>query len=176
MKIFQRKLLALGFLLAFACMTSAEESDSESISFSFDDQHKNSMNLKPEFKKPIIVTVADKKGSEELLAWIEPLTREFGDTVNFFPIADLRKVPGALKGMIRRSFRKQFEYNVAMDWKGVAVEQLSTKPNTANLILLNKKGHVVMTMHGEATAENIIIMIQAIRAQLDTTKSTPLAK
>lgn len=142
------------------------DSSTNTISFSFNDQYTEPMVLKPEFPKPMIVTVADKDGSDQLIEWIEPLTKEFGKTVSFFPIADLRAVPGLLKGMVRRSFKKRFEYDIAMDWDGVAVKQLSTKAGHANLILLNRQGKIVTSVHGPVSEENLSTMVKAIRTEL----------
>jgi hypothetical protein len=125
------------------------------------------MVLKPEFAQPMIVAVADREGAEQLEAWIRPLKQEFGDRVDFFAIADVRPVPGPLQGMIRRSFRKRFSYRVAMDWKGVAVERLSAKPEVANLILLNRSGLIVTTVRGEAAGDNLALMTRAIRQELE---------
>ncbi len=137
------------------------------VSFDLNDQFDNKMTLKPEFSQPVIVTVADKKGYEQLPDWIAALKKEFGSSIQFFAVADLRAVPGWLKGTVRRGFRKKIAHGVAMDWDGAAAAQMNITGDEANLLMLDKEGRVSFSIHGEASDENQATLKNAIRKAIN---------
>jgi hypothetical protein len=132
------------------------------VSFALKDQFNNTMTLTPKFEGPVLVTVADKNGAGQLPGWISPLNKEFKESIRFFAVADLRAVPGLLRGMIRRAFKKEFDYGIAMDWDGTAAKQLNITADEANLFVLDEVGHVAFSVHGEATEQNMAALKDAL--------------
>ena len=159
------------WLANVASPRAGEPINREPVSFELTDQFNQGMTLTPPFSKPVIVTVADRKGAEQLHDWIAPLKEEFGDTIQFFAVADLRPVPGVMKGMIRRAFRKQFDYGVAMDWNGAAAGQVTLAADEANLLVLDSEGRVTFSIHGEATKNNLARLMDATRTAFKNNNS-----
>ncbi|GEM_PF-2202857 len=160
-------------LLVFigARLAPAENSEAAGpVSFALKDQFNNAMTLAPKFEQPVLVTVADKKGAGQLPGWISPLSKEFKGSVRFFAVADLRAVPGLLRGMVRRAFKKEYEYGIAMDWDGTAAEQLKITADEANLFLLDEAGHLVFSVHGEATEQNLVALKDALHNLIEDGK------
>lgn len=155
-------------------LMSGQTEKKEPIRFELEDQFNRGMLLKPAFTKRLVVTVADEKGYEQLPDWIASLKKEFGDSVQFFAVADLRAVPGWLKGMVRRGFRKKIAHGVAMDWDGAAANQMDIIPDQANLLLLDQDGRVSFSIHGEATEENLSKLKDAIQTAIRKNPSLPI--
>ena len=159
-------LLNVGNFFSLAGSTDQDEP----VSFALKDQFNKEMKLEPVFTKPIVVTVADRIGAEQLPDWIPPLSKEFGESIQFFAVADLRSVPRLMKGMVRRGFKKQFDYGVAMDWDGAAADQMNITADQANLLVLDTNGKMTFSIHGAATEENLAKLKREVRATVEAGK------
>ena len=147
--------------------------DHEPVKFSFKDQFDNDLALQPPFDKPVVVTIADKRGAEQLDAWVQPLKREFGERIRFFAIADVRGVPGPLQGLVRRGFKKDYAHPVALDWQGQAAARLTLKKDEPNLVLLDRDGKLRITLNGPAREEPVQRLMREINALLDASLTSP---
>lgn len=171
-----RRFIHIGCLVFLFSMGRAENvSTNQVVHFELTDQFNEAMTLKPPFEKPVIVTIADKQGSSELEEWIRPIQGEFGDDIEFFAVADLRSVPGLLRGMVRRGFKKEFTHPIALDWKGAAADQLSIAEDHANLFLLDRQGRLRLSVTGKAGEEQLAVVETATRELLNPT-ATPSAE
>jgi hypothetical protein len=56
------------------------------------------------------MTVADRKGSEQLEPWITKLSHRYGKQIDIDGVADVSMVPGPLREVIREMFRKRLAY------------------------------------------------------------------
>lgn len=102
-----------------------------------------------------ILTIADKKGSEQIAGWVAPLKQRFGPRIDIRGMADVSGVPGALRGMVRKKFQKLQAYPVMMDWSGVAVKAFTSMPGKANILVLDGRGQILQRTSGEATVPAI---------------------
>lgn len=119
-----------------------------------------------------LIFVADKKGSEQLDAWIQPAHDEHGKTVTIFGVADLRRAPALLRPFIRRSFVKEVSYPVLLDWTGMVVTNFHPVPDVANVYLLQTNGTVVTNWAGAVTQQHLAELTRLIRAN----QSRPVEK
>jgi hypothetical protein len=140
--------------------------DHKPVEFSFKDQFDNDLVLKPPFDKPVVVTIADQRGAEQLDAWVQPLKREFGDRIRFFAIADVQGVPGPLRGLVRRGFKKDYRHPVALDWRGQTAARLTVKADIPNLVLLDHGGRPRTSVSGPAGEEPVQRLLRELKALL----------
>lgn len=110
-----------------------------------------------------LLTIADRKGSEQVAGWIAPLRHRFGTRIDIRGLADVSSVPRPLRGTIRTKFQKFQTYPVMMDWSGKAVKAFTYVPDKANLLVLDEHGHILKRISGEANPEGI----EALSAVID---------
>jgi hypothetical protein len=100
--------------------------------------------------QPTLLTIANKKGSEQIAGWVAPVMQRFGDRVNVCGIADVSSVPVPLRGMVRKAFQRSQTYPVLMDWSGAVVKQFGYAPGEAEILLLDRDGRILQRHRGEA--------------------------
>ena len=163
----------LGYAAAFAVVMAfgfgaigfdarAEESDAppnpspERVpSFQLRDQFNNEHRVEFPRDRPTVLALADRKGSDQLEGWLEPLGDEFGETVHFDGVADVRGVPSLLRWGVRQIFRRGTKEPVMLDWEDAVCTSLAFEKEVANVLVLDQKGHIVLRVHGEANAEEL---------------------
>lgn len=155
------------FCLVFGVHANDNPHDEpEPVSVSLFDQHDRPFKFSSPPAKPTVITIADRGGVSQLPGWIEPLQREFGDRIAFLPIADVGGVPGPLRGLIRRTFVKDADYPIGLDWSGETIAQFGPVDGEANIILLDPTGRIGTSMHGAAVAAQLDQLRALIREQL----------
>ena len=102
-----------------------------------------------------LLTIADKKGSEQIAGWVAPLKQRFGKRIDIRGLADVSTVPPPLRGMVRRKFQKFQTYPVMMDWSGEAVKAFTYVPNKANVLVLDYHGQILKRISGEASPKAV---------------------
>ncbi len=161
----------VSFIVALVVTASAgrllaDGSTNRVVSFALKDQFNNEMILKPPFAKPVLVTIADRDGAEELDSWIQPLKQDFSGQIQFFAVADLRSVPAPLRGLVRRGFRKDYALPVALDWRGEAADQVTLRKDHANLLLLDAQGRELLSLSGVATEPKLAQLRSRVREMI----------
>jgi hypothetical protein len=117
-----------------------------------------------------LLTIANKKGSEQIAGWIAPVMQRFGGRIDVCGIADLSSVPGPLRGMVRKAFQRSQSYPVLMDWSGDVVKQFGYAPGEAEIYLLDRDGRILHRHRGEINpraAEGVFGKIEQALANLD---------
>ena len=109
-----------------------------------------------------LLTIADKKGSEQIAGWITPLKQRFGKRIDIRGLADVSTVPRLLRGMIRMKFQKSQTYPVMMDWSGEAVKAFTYVPDKANVLVLDERGQILKRISGEANPKAVQDLCAAI--------------
>ena len=109
-----------------------------------------------------LLTIADKKGSEQIASWVAPLKQRFGKRIDIRGLADVSTVPRPLRGMIRRKFQKFQTYPVMMDWSGEAVKAFTYVPDKANVLVLDGRGQILQRISGEANPKAVQDLCAAI--------------
>ena len=102
-----------------------------------------------------LLTIADKKGSEQIAGWVAPLKQRFGKRIDIRGLADVSTVPRPLRGMVRTRFRKSQTYPVMMDWSGEALKAFTYVPDKANVLVLDGHGQILKRVSGEASPEAV---------------------
>jgi len=123
------------------------------------------IELPDQFEKPqklsfpntnlTVLTIADRKGSEQIAGWVEPVAKRFGTRVDVLGIADVSAVPRLLRGTVRSAFRKEQTHPVMMDWSGGVVTKFSPKADVTTLLLIDGQGKIVRRYEGAAKAAEV---------------------
>jgi hypothetical protein len=140
-------LLAILFLRTTAFAAPVEKL----ADFALTDQESKLRSYRFPKAKVTVMTVADKKGSEQLASWIQPIRDRYETRIDIDGVADMSSVPGVLQGVIRNSFRKKLAYSVMLDWEGSVVKQFAYKKGVANIYLIDCAGRIVKQMTGPAS-------------------------
>jgi Glycosyl transferase family 2 len=98
--------------------------------------------------QPMVLIIADRKGSEQIRAWVAALKARYGGRMELTGVADLGGAPGWVQGMIRKSFRKKYSYPILLDWSGQLPVALHCQKDMANVFLFNPAGRVLATERG----------------------------
>jgi hypothetical protein len=122
-----------------------------------------------------LLLIADRKGSEQVSGWVAPLKQRFGRRIDIRGLADVSAVPRLLRGMIRMKFQKAQTYPVMMDWSGAAVKAFTYVPDRANVILMDRRGHILKRLSGEVSPGAVRDLGDAIDGALAGRSDPPLA-
>ena len=134
--------------------------------FTIEDQHAKKWRSGDYVGKNVLYVLSDRSGYEYSENWTEPLVKKFGDRLTFVPVADVRSVPGFLKGLIRSKFEDEFKYPILMDWDGILIEAFSMVEDVPNLVLTNESGVVVYSTHGKGTVQQVNQLARQIEVHL----------
>jgi hypothetical protein len=117
-----------------------------------------------------LLTIANKKGSEQIAGWVAPVMQRFGGRIDVCGIADVSNVPGPLRGMVRKAFQRSQSYPVLMDWTGDVVKQFGYAPGEAEIYVLDRDGRILQRHRGEINpraAEGVFDEIEQALANPD---------
>ena len=109
-----------------------------------------------------LLTIADKKGSDQIAGWVAPLKQRFGKRIDIRGLADVSTVPRPLRGMVQRKFQKLQTYPVMLDWSGGAVKAFTYVPDRANVLVLDEQGQILKRLSGEANPKAVQDLCAAI--------------
>lgn len=114
-----------------------------------------------------LLTIADKKGSEQIAGWITPLRRRFGTNIDIRGIADVSKVPRPLQALVRTRFQGLLSYPVMMDWSGEAVGAFGCVPGQANVLVLDQGGKIIKRLSGKASNKAVEDLSETVERALN---------
>jgi len=123
-----------------------------------------------------VLTIADRKGSEQIAGWIEPVAKRFGPQVDVRGIADVSAVPRLLRGTVRSAFRKEQSHPVMMDWSGAVVKKFSPKADVTTLLLIDGQGKILHRFEGAAKAADTQELCKLIEQLLPPKEAKAIAK
>jgi hypothetical protein len=103
----------------------------------------------------IFLTIADRKGSEQIAGWITALKARPEMPVDICGLADVGGVPGFLRGRIRKRFQETILYPVMMDWSGKVCAQFKYVPDQANVFIIDRNGSLVGHFSGKTNAASL---------------------
>lgn len=109
-------------------------------------------------EKPLLLLVGDRRGSEEVDAWIDPLKARWGSGAEIAGIADVSGAPRFLRSRIQEGIRKQRPRPLMLDFEGRVTDPLHCMPKTANLLVVDARGRTLLHLTGkpdEAKLERI---------------------
>ena len=116
-----------------------------------------------------LLTIADRKGSEQIDGWISLLKPRYGDRINLRGIADVGGAPSLVHGMIRKKFQETRKYPVMLDWSGQISTQLGYKKNVANILIIGCDGSILGRISGAATDSNRAAVLEIVDKSLAMT-------
>lgn len=132
--------------------------------FSLEDQFGQKWSIEFPAADKQVVFVADRIGSRQIEDWIRPLYGEFDDgCIVIVGVADVSNVPAFFQNRVRNRFRNEMEYPVMLDWNGDISAAFNYKPAQTNVYILDRNGQVISHQSGEATKENLEILITRLR-------------
>lgn len=123
----------------------------------------------------IVLTIADRKGSEDVDGWIAALKPLYAGRVDFRGLADLAGVPGLFQPKLRRKFQETRKYPVMMDWSGAACVQFGYRRGVANILVIDRDGLIRTRIYGGATQATVASARVALDAALSSADAKPPA-
>ena len=149
------KSLALSIALLLTAISPRAGETTRVSKIELEDQHEKRHAISFPATAPVFLAVADRAASEPMKVWTSRCKQEFGTNVVYIGIADVRKVPGFLRGFIRGKFQKAYPHPVLMDWSGKVSERLQAHEGVPNVFVLSKSGEVLVAEHGNFSAEKM---------------------
>lgn len=136
--------------------------------FTLRDQFDTNHEFKFPSTKPIVLAVADKKGSDEIEAWAHPLAVRFGDRITIPGLADVSAVPRPLRGYVQSRFKKAITHPVMLDWDGDIASRFKYTKGQANVYLIAPDGRILHRVSGKATEAKLKLLSDEIETVLKT--------
>ena len=109
-----------------------------------------------------LLTIADKKGSEQIAGWVTPLKQRFGKRIDIRGLADVSTVPRPFRGMVRKNFQRLQTHPVMLDWSGEVVKAFTYMPDNANVLVLDARGQILKRISGEVNPKAVQDLCAAI--------------
>jgi hypothetical protein len=146
-------------MMLISCFASEGDKETAEVrrvhSFTLSDQFKKKHTQAFPGRRVIVLALADHKGSEQLEDWISPFYKRYGEQIDIYGVANLKGVPGFMKPLLRKLFRKGLDYPVMMDWSGEVCKALSYDAGRANILILCPKGGIRYRINGEVTEKDL---------------------
>ena len=117
----------------------------------------------------VILIGSGRQGSKYNMQWGSQLGRRLQENglqenVIFIAHADLRGVPGFLKGFVKSKFPQDPQKWALMDWDGVLARAYQYNPETSNILVFDRSGVLVEHKTGlEPAKSNINALYQIIK-------------
>jgi hypothetical protein len=166
----------LAMVFAFAPGGARAEELKACAPFTLTDQYRKTNTVSFPRAKPLVLLVADKEGSAQINPWIAALKERFGGRVDYAGVADVRTVPGLLRGRVRSGFEAKFTHPVLLDWTGAVYDQLGGVRARTTLIAVDTNGAIHGRFSGGVTAESLAAVgaavEQCLRAKAPTAAAT----
>lgn len=138
--------------------------------YSLEDQFERRWKHSDFAGQTVVYVISDRDGYSYSANWTTPLIKEYGKRVKFVPIADVRGVPGFLKGYIRGRFRGEFKYPVLLDWEGTIATAVQFTAGYPNLMIVDANRSILYKTAGSGTAAQLLIFRTQLNAILDKAK------
>jgi hypothetical protein len=118
-------------------------------------------------ERVVVVIAAGRKGREHTAAWGDVVRARLSDwlradEVAVVPVADLRGVPGFLKGRIRGRFPEEPQRWVLMDWGGRFAEAYELDEESVSLLLFASDGALVTRMSAREVNDALVAHLSGV--------------
>ena len=111
---------------------------------------------------PVILILADRRGSSHSELWGTELEAEFermSIPVHFLAVADLTGSPYVLRPLIRGHIRRKHPTSVLLDWKGLFKNNFNTEDEVANLYVFDAQHELVYSAHETSVQAHKVVQI-----------------
>lgn len=168
----------LGLLLATTCPRAAGAAESDSAaslplaspprleSFTLSDQFERAHTVAFPRERPLLLTVADRKGAAQVNGWVGPVRERLRARLDQVGVAEVSQVPGFLRGRVRAGFRKEYEHPILLDWQGTLCRVVLAERGQATVLLVSRSGEVVFRATGAVTPEALERLCRAVEKLL----------
>lgn len=179
MKVF---LLTLIACLTTLCQSIAGEASRipthAPVSLELRDQYDAPQCLAFPATNVVVLTIADKKGSEQIDGWLAALKSRYAGRIELRGLAEVGSVPWLLRGKVRKKFQETRTHPVMMDWSGRVCAQFGYQPGVANVLVIARDGSILARVAGparESALKEVFSAIDAtvVKAASVQTNSTP---
>lgn len=124
-------------------------------SFELTDQFGNTNRVEFPRSRPLLLLIGDRRGSEEVDAWIDPLKQRWGDLADLAGIADVSAAPRFIRGRILEGIRRQRPRPLMLDFEGKVTAPLQCTAKTANLLVVARDGRLLARLTGKPDATKL---------------------
>lgn len=156
------------FILILFPLFIAAQSD-QLVEFKINDQF-DRLHTHEEIQDTVVVLIGSgRPGSKYNMKWGHQLGVKLQknglfEGVIFVAHADLRGVPGFLRGFVKSKFPQEEEKWVLLDWDGVLARSYDYDSKTSNILIFNQKGSLVQHKTGlEPTEAEIDTLFQTVK-------------
>ena len=138
------------------------------LSFHLEDQFGKLHDPSELAGRVVVVLGADRAGHALASSWGPALLRALdergvAERVRGYAVADLRGVPSALRGIVRRVLPGERELTVLLDWAGELAGRYDFASGRCNVLVADRGGAVVMrSAEGEPDAGRVAAVADAI--------------
>lgn len=116
--------------------------------FTLSDQFERTHAIAFPRERPLLLTVADRKGAAQVDGWVAPMRERFGARLDQAGVADVSKVPGFLRGRVRAGFREEYAHPVLLDWQGTLCRSVKAERGQVTVLLVSRTGEIVFRAGG----------------------------
>ena len=116
----------------------------------------------------VVLTIADRKGAEEVDGWIAALKPLYAGRVDFRGLAQVAGVPGLFHAKVRARFQETRKYPVMLDWSGNVCAEFGYQPGTANILIIDREGRIRARLSGRASPAAVASARAALEAALSS--------
>jgi hypothetical protein len=155
-------------LIAAHCVTPFETAApmAKLNDFELTDQEAKKRTYRFPKTKVTVMTVADRKGADQLAPWIQPVYDRYQNQIDIDGVADVSMIPKLFQPILREAFKKRLEYSVMLDWDGSVVKQFAYKKNVANIYVIDRGGRIVKRATGAVSNEALEALFYEIDAAI----------
>lgn len=171
-----KKLLLMAMSCLVALGVQAGTLTNAPASIELPDQFEQPQKLSFPNTNLTVLTIADRKGSEQIAGWVEPVAKRFGTRVDVRGIADVSAVPRLLRGTVRSAFRKEQTHPVMMDWSGAVVKKFAPTEDATTVLLIDGQGKILRRYVGVAKPAEVQELCKLIEQLLPPRETKVAAK
>lgn len=136
------------------------------VSLELRDQYDAPQKLSFPSTNVTILTIADRKGAEQVAGWIAALRQQLGSRVDIRGLANVAAVPGFLQGRVRKSFQQTYRYPVMLDWSGRWCAHFGCRADVANILVIRRDGTIAGRFSGAVESARVKAAVAVAEAEL----------
>ena len=134
--------------------------------FTLSDQFERTHAVAFPRERPLLLTVADRKGAAQVHGWVAPMQERFGTRLDQAGVADVSKVPGFLRGRVRAEFREEYAHPVLLDWQGTVCRGVKAERGQVTVLLVSRTGEIVFRAGGAVAPDALERLSRAVEETL----------
>jgi hypothetical protein len=164
--------LLLGGALSAQNEPAAPEPPPRLEAFTLSDQFERAHSIAFPRERPLLLTVADRKGATQVHGWVAPMRERFGARLDQTGVADVSKVPGFLRSRVRAGFREEYTHPVLLDWQGRVCRAVKAERGQATVLLVTRTGEIVFRAGGAVAPDVLERLSRAVEETLAAPSKT----